>query len=83
MKLIQYIGSRTSKTDNVAGTGLTWTQEQVHPVSDDAAKKLLGFPAVWREVAEPVAAPEPAPVDAEAQPWMRAPARTRALKRVS
>lgn len=55
MKLIQYVGTRTTKTDNVAGTGLTWTPEQVHPVSDDAAVKLLGYPSVWQEAkAEPV-----------------------------
>lgn len=50
MKLIQYVGHRDSKTDNVARTGLVWTQGQVHPVTDEAAKKLLGFPSLWIEV---------------------------------
>ena len=86
MKLIQYIGTRTSKTDNVAGTGLTWTPEQVHPVSDDRAAKLLGYPSVWQEAKaeskpeskpEPVAAAEVAPPAA----WPRQ--RARPLKQVS
>lgn len=86
MKLIQYVGSRATKTDNVAGTGLAWTSKQVHPVMDDAAATLLKYPSVWREVggtpelvAPPVAEVEtPAPAPA---PWPRQ--RTRALKPVA
>jgi len=85
MKLIQYIGTRTSKTDNVAGTGLTWTPEQVHPVSEDRAAKLLGYPSVWQEAkARTEPAPAPAPVAAEVAPpaaWPRQ--RARPLKQVS
>lgn len=50
MKLIQYIGSRESKSDNVSGTGLVWTRGQIHSVSDDQAKKFLNYPSVWQEV---------------------------------
>lgn len=49
MKLIQYIGNKLTKTDNIARTGLVWSQGQVHPVTDEAAKKLLAFPTVWIE----------------------------------
>lgn len=53
MKLIQYVGSRESKSDNVSGTGLVWTRGQIHPVNDDQAKKLLNYPSVWREALSP------------------------------
>ena len=49
MKLVQYIGKKASKADNVARTGLIWTQGQVHPVTDEAALRLLAFPSVWSE----------------------------------
>ena len=86
MKLIQYIGTRTSKTDNVAGTGLTWTPEQVHPVSEDRAAKLLGYPSVWQEAkaeSKPAPAPEPVAAAEVAPPaaWPRQ--RARPLKQVS
>jgi len=50
MKLVQYIGNKVAKTDNVARTGLVWTQGGVHPVTDEAALKLLAYPTVWKEV---------------------------------
>jgi hypothetical protein len=49
MTLVQYIGKKASKADNVARTGLTWTQGQVHPVTDEVAKKLLAYSTVWKE----------------------------------
>jgi hypothetical protein len=57
MKLIQYIGKKPSKADTIARTGLNWTPGQVHPVADDAALKLLGFPTVWSEVCEKTQTP--------------------------
>jgi hypothetical protein len=47
MKNIKYIGTKESKTDNVAGTGLTWSPGQSHAVPPVAAAKLLGHPGVW------------------------------------
>lgn len=49
MKLVQYIGNKSTKTDNIARTGLVWSQGQVHPVTDEAAQKLLAYPTVWIE----------------------------------
>lgn len=46
--LIQYVGRKPVKTDNVAGTGLTWAPLQSHEVSDLAkCKKLLAHPDIW------------------------------------
>jgi len=45
---ITYIGLKASKTDNVAGTGLTWAQGQSHEVASvDACAKLLRHADVW------------------------------------
>ncbi len=45
---IAYIGLKFSKTDNVAGTGLTWAAGQAHEVpSLDACAKLLRHADVW------------------------------------
>jgi hypothetical protein len=49
MKRIQYIGIKEKKGDNVAGTNLTWEQNQVHDVGDIQAAMLLKFPSVWKE----------------------------------
>jgi hypothetical protein len=68
MKLIQYVGGKPRKTDTVARTGLTWTPGQVHAVTDEVAKRLLGFPSVWKEAlhekaeAEAETVLKPAPV---------------------
>lgn len=57
MKAIRYIGTKGSKRDNVAGTGLSWAPNQIHVVSDERGVKLLDFPSVWEEVpAEQLAA---------------------------
>lgn len=50
MKMIQYHGPKPLKRDNVARTGLTWAPGQVHPVVDEAARKLLAYSSIWREV---------------------------------
>lgn len=57
--LIRYVGAKSQKTDNVAGTGLTWLPGQSHQVRDLAAcKKLLAHADIWAldETAEDPAA---------------------------
>jgi hypothetical protein len=45
---IKYVGLKPLKSDNVAGTGLTWTPGQVHKVASlDACQKLLKHSDVW------------------------------------
>lgn len=46
---IKYVGVKPSKTDNVAGTRLTWLPGQVHEVDVVAAAKLLKHPDIWAE----------------------------------
>lgn len=62
MKLVQYIGNKLMKTDNIARTGLVWTQGQVHPVTDESAAKLLAYPSVWIEATHEEAEAEAPPV---------------------
>ena len=55
---IQYIGAKSKKTDNVAGTGLTWVAGQAHEVPNlDACAKLLRHSDVWA-LADGAAVPE-------------------------
>ena len=55
---IQYIGAKSKKTDNVAGTGLTWAAGQEHEVANlDACAKLLRHSDVWA-LADGAAVPE-------------------------
>ena len=55
---IAYIGLKFSKTDNVAGTGLTWAAGQEHEVANlDACAKLLRHSDVWA-LADGAAVPE-------------------------
>lgn len=44
---IKHVGTRPSKTDNVAGSGLTWNGDETHLVPDDKALILLRYPDVW------------------------------------
>lgn len=45
---IKYVGLKAFKTDNVAGTGLTWKQGESLPVDDlPKAARLLRHPDVW------------------------------------
>ena len=45
---IAYIGLKPTKTDNVAGTGLTWVAGQEHEVANlGACAKLLRATAAW------------------------------------
>lgn len=55
---IAYIGLKFSKTDNVAGTGLTWAAGQEHEVANlGACAKLLRHSDVWA-LADGAAVPE-------------------------
>lgn len=70
MYFIQYVGRKARKFDNVAGTGLSWLPEQIHPIHDnEKAQLLLAHPDIWRLVDESmaVAAHVPTPVDAAAK----------------
>ena len=49
MRGIKYIGSRNTHTDNLHGTGLVWTPDQVHNVEDGAAAKMLVHTDVYEE----------------------------------
>lgn len=53
--LIEYIGLKAVKTDNVAGTGTVWTgRGDVQEVADEAAAaKLVACDTVWREHVSP------------------------------
>lgn len=45
---VAYIGHKSVKADNVAGTGMFWEGHgSVRDVPEAAAKKLLAFPGVW------------------------------------
>lgn len=59
---IAYIGLKPTKTDNVAGTGLTWVAGQEHEVANlGACAKLLRHADVWAVAgveAAPPAVPE-------------------------
>lgn len=48
MPIIEYVGLKESKADNVAGTGLVWEGKgDRHTVSVSAAAVLLRHPDVW------------------------------------
>ena len=55
--LIKYIGEKALKHDNVADTGLAWTQGQVHEVEDAKAARLLRHAYVWAKETPPL--PDP------------------------
>ena len=48
MPLVQYVGKKPQKTDNVAHTGLVWTPGEALEVPAEAALKLIQHPDVWR-----------------------------------
>jgi len=56
---VQYVGIKPVKVDNVANTGLTWTPQQVHPVTALEAQKLARHPDVWQIVAPEDVSGEP------------------------
>lgn len=58
MTKIRYVGSKPAKTDNVAGTGLTWGPDEVLEVPPGAAAKLLQHPDVWAIDDEPPPGPK-------------------------
>lgn len=78
MKQVQYVGIKSRKMDNIAGTGLVWTPLHVHPVPDDAAARLLAYSNVWKEF---VREETNAQTQAEAKP-QAAPVLKRALRSV-
>lgn len=49
---VQYVGKKQEKTDDIAGTGLVWTPNQVHYVPPLVAQKLFKHPDVWAEADE-------------------------------
>ena len=52
--LIEYIGGKPVKVDNVAGTGVVWQGcGDVKPVPDAAVPALLKHPGVWRVAEAP------------------------------
>lgn len=57
---VQYVGTKPSRDDNVADTGLVWTPGEIHPVPELKAKKLLAHPDIWQSVgSETVVGNEP------------------------
>lgn len=68
MRKIVYIGNKPQKSDNVAGTGLSWTPGQTHEVEDDKkAEKLLEHTSVWADASKPFEVRKPLAV-ADAPP---------------
>lgn len=47
---VKYIGKKAQKTDNVAGTGLSWSAGEIHLLKPGAAGQLLKHGDIWQEV---------------------------------
>ena len=47
---VKYVGLKARKEDNVAGTGLFWTQGQIHAVPASLVPKFQKHPDVWEIV---------------------------------
>jgi hypothetical protein len=58
---IKYIGTKSRKTDNVAGTDLVWSPGEIHVVPSILAPKFIKYPDVWA-VPENFEAEDPAVV---------------------
>lgn len=58
---IKYIGTKSRKLDNVAGTDLVWSPGEIHVVPSILAPKFLKYPDVWA-VPENFEAEDPAAV---------------------
>ena len=68
MPLIEYIGQKSRKVDNVAGTGVVWDGPGArHEVAEAAAVLLLKHPTVWA-LAQAVAPAEPEPATDQPEP---------------
>ena len=68
MPLIEYIGSKPSKEDNVAGTGAVWSGAgDAQEVPESAVAALLAHKTVWR-LAEAAPSAPAAAAEAESQP---------------
>lgn len=65
---VEYVGTKPTKTDTVAGTGLVWSgQGDVQPVPLKAWLLMARHTGVWR-LADGESAPPPASAPAPAQP---------------
>lgn len=54
MRKVVYVGAKPLKTDNVAGTGLSWKRGEILEVEDDAkAEKLLSYAGIWADAEQP------------------------------
>jgi hypothetical protein len=68
MPLIEYIGSKPRKADNVAGTGAVWLGAgDAQEVPESAVAALLAHKTVWRLAEASLSAPAAA-AEAESQP---------------
>lgn len=47
---IKYVGLKPSRADTVAGTGLIWTQGQIHAVPASLVPKFQKHPDIWQVV---------------------------------
>ncbi len=47
---VKYIGLKAQKVDNVAGTGLIWTQGQIHALPASLVPKFQPYKDVWEIV---------------------------------
>lgn len=47
---VKYIGLKARKEDNVAGTGLIWTKDQIHVLPASLVPKFQKHPDVWEIV---------------------------------
>ena len=57
--LIRYIGNKTQKADNVAGTGIVWLPGEDKEVPNDKAMAFLVHTTVWEPSPAKPAEPEP------------------------
>ena len=68
MPLIEYIGSKPRKADNVAGTGVEWLGAgDAQEVPESAVAALLAHKTVWR-LADPAPSAPVAATEVEGQP---------------
>ena len=69
MKIV-YVGRKSQKGDNVAGTGLIWAPGDVHEVADaKKANQLIEHKGVWADADKPYElAKEPARAEAGLEP---------------
>ena len=70
--LVMYVGSKPTKTDNVAGTGIVWNGHgDVQEVPGKAVSALLAHGGVWQlveSVEQPVEQPAEQPAEHDMAP---------------